>query len=256
MNKVYIYIKDKKSMDITKIANEVAKTGLKIKAIKLNPENPFTWASGYRMPIYNDNRMHLWYPQNRKLILDGFLGLMSEDGFYTGQPYDFIAGTSTAGIPHAEKLADNRYKPLVYVRDKPKDHGLKNQIEGIDAESDLQGKIGILIEDLISTGGSSVAAVQALRDANAFCNHCYSIFSYGFDKPFQMFVGIIPFDEKQGRKLNSPCIVRSILTYNTLLQVALETKEINDSQAEMLAEWRSDPFNWGEKRGFPKVEKK
>lgn len=243
-------------MDVERAGREIAKAGLEIKAIKLNPDNPFTWASGFRMPIYNDNRMFLWYPKHRELIMSGFLGLMVEDGFYTGKSYDFIAGTSTSGIPWATLLADNRGKPIVYVRDKPKDHGLKNQIEGIDAESDLKGKIGILIEDLISTGGSSVAAVQALRDANGVCNHCFSIFNYGFDKPKKMFATTVPYDEKQGRQLTYSCIQKSILTYDTLLQVATETGYINQQQAAMLAEWRADPFNWGEKHGFPKVEKK
>lgn len=240
----------------SEIAREVAKAGLKINAIKLNPNNPFTWASGYRMPIYNDNRMFLWCHDYRRLILEGFLGLMFVDGFNSNKSYDFIAGTSTAGIPWASSLADNRFKPLVYVRDKPKDHGLRNQIEGIDAESDLQGLSGILIEDLISTGGSSVAAVQAIRNANGVCNNCYSIFNYGFDKPVQMFAGEVPYDEKQGKKLDTACAVKSILTYDTLIQVAIETGYINKAQAKMLAEWRTDPFNWGEKRGFPKVEKK
>ena len=234
----------------------IARAGLEIKAIKLSPDNPFTWASGFRMPIYNDNRMFLWHPENRKLILNGFLGLMFYEGFYTGKPYDFIAGTSTAGIPWATLLADNSIKPTVYVRDKPKDHGLKNQIEGIDAESDLQKKVGILIEDLISTGGSSVAAVQALRDANGVCNHCFSIFNYGFDTPAEMFAGQVPYDKDGKRKLTTPCIQKSILTYDTLLQVATETRYINAQQAAMLAEWRTNPFTWGEKRGFPKVEKK
>lgn len=243
-------------MNVKTISGEIAKAGLEIKAIKLNPDNPFTWASGYRMPIYNDNRMFLWYPKHRELVRDGFLGLMLDEGFYSGKPYDFIAGTSTSGIPWAEKLADNRWMPVVYVRDKPKDHGLKNQIEGIDAESDLQGKIGILIEDLISTGGSSVAAVQALRDANGVCNHCFSIFNYGFETPKQMFAGVVPYDKEGKRKLTIPCIQKSVLTYDTLLQVATETGYINEQQAEMLAEWRADPFKWGEKHGFPKVEKK
>jgi orotate phosphoribosyltransferase len=234
----------------------IAKAGLEIKAIKLNPDNPFTWASGYRMPIYNDNRMFLWYPQHRTLVSSGFMGLLQREDLCVPGKIDFIAGTSTAGIPWAEKLGDYTNFPVVYVRDKPKDHGLRNQIEGIDAESDLQGKTGILIEDLISTGGSSVAAVQALRDANGVCNHCFSIFNYGFNTPALMFAGEVPYDKDGKRKLATPCIQKSILTYEVLLQVAKETGYINDQQAKMLAEWRSDPFKWGEKRGFPKGEKK
>jgi len=234
---------------------EVAKAGLEIKAIKLSPDNPFTWASGFRMPIYNDNRMFLWYPQHRQLVVNGFVDQIYHEILNSGNSYDFIAGTSTAGIPWAILLANFLGRPMVYVRDKPKDHGLKNQIEGIDAESDLQGKAGILIEDLISTGGSSVSAVQALRDANAICDNCFSIFNYGFENPIKMFSGEIPY-EKQGKKLSTPCSQKSILTYDPFLQVAVETKYINEEQFAMLREWRTDPFGWGEKHGFPKVEKK
>ncbi len=217
---------------------EIAKAGLEINAIKLRPDNPFTWASGFRMPIYNDNRMFLFFPEHRKLIAEGFTNLVKDI------PYEVIAGTSTSGIPPATTLADSLNKPMIYVRDKPKDHGLKNQIEGIDAESDLQGRKVILIEDLISTGGSSARAVQNIRDANGNCDYCISIFNYGLDKAVQAF-----------DTLNPKCEVRSLLNYETLLETAKETGYINDQQAEMLAGWRADPFGWGEKHGFPKVER-
>jgi len=217
---------------------ELAKAGLDINAIKLRPDDPFTWASGYRMPIYNDNRMFLFFPEHRKLIREGFINLVKDI------PYEVIAGTSTSGIPPATTLADSLGKPMIYVRDKPKDHGLKNQIEGIDAEYDLQRRKVVLIEDLISTGGSSARAVQAIRDANGECNYCVSIFNYGLDKAVQAFDSLDP-----------RCEVRSLLTYDTLLEVAKETGYINNQQEKMLAEWREDPFGWGEKHGFPRVEK-
>jgi orotate phosphoribosyltransferase len=219
---------------------QIAIAGLDINAIKLRPDNPFTWASGFRMPIYNDNRMFLFHPEHRGLLARGFEEILQSEEI----PYEVIAGTSTAGIPPATTLADYLKKPMIYVRDKPKGHGLQNQIEGIDAESDLQGRKVVLVEDLISTGGSSARAVQAIRDANGDCNYCVSIFNYGLDKAVQAFEG-----------LNPRCEVRSLLTYDTLLEVAKETGYINEQQAEMLAEWRADPFNWGEKHGFPKVEK-
>lgn len=220
------------------MGREIAKAGLGINAIKLRPDNPFTWASGYRMPIYNDNRMFLFFPEHRKLIRESFTNLIEDI------PYEVIAGTSTAGISPATILADFLGKPMIYVRDKPKGHGLKNQIEGIDAESDLQGRKVVLIEDLISTGGSSARAVQAIRDANGICNYCLSIFNYGLDKATQAF-----------DSLNPKCEVKSLLTYDVLLKVAKETNYINDKQTEMLAEWRADPFGWGKKYGFPKVER-
>lgn len=217
---------------------EIAKAGLNINAIKLRPNDPFKWSSGYRMPIYNDNRMFLFFPDHRKLIREGFTNLIKDI------PYEVIAGTSTSGIPPATTLADSLGKPMIYVRDKPKDHGLKNQIEGIDAEYDLQKRKVVLIEDLISTGGSSARAVQAIRDANGECNYCVSIFNYGLDKAVQAFDSLDP-----------RCEVRSLLTYDTLLEVAKETGYINDQQEKMLAEWRANPLGWGEKHGFPRVEK-
>jgi orotate phosphoribosyltransferase len=217
---------------------EIAKAGLNINAIKLRPNDPFTWASGYRMPIYNDNRMFLFDDKDRKLITKGFYDLAN------GLPFSVIAGTSTSGIPWGALLANEFKSPFIYVRDKPKDHGLKNQIEGIDAESDLEGHVVILIEDLISTGGSSARAVQGIRDANGICNYCLSIFNYGLDKASKVF-----------NNLDPECEVRSLLTYDTLLEIAKETGYIDTQQAKMLAEWRADPFGWGEKYGFPKVER-
>jgi len=192
------------------------------------------------MPIYNDNRMFLASPKYRELILNAFENLLKTEGI----SFDIIAGTSTSGIPPATTLADSLQKPLIYVRDKPKGHGLRNQIEGIDAESDLEGKEVILIEDLISTGGSSARAVQAIRDANGVCKYCISIFSYGLGKANNAF-----------EKLDEPCEVISLLDYDTLLKTAKQEEYINQNQTEMLAEWRRDPFNWGEKHGFPKIIK-
>lgn len=219
---------------------QIAKAGLEIKAIKLRPNDPFTWASGFRMPIYNDNRMFLFQSEHRAMFAESFRDYLKSESI----GYDVIAGTSTAGIPPATTLADLTGKPLIYVRDKPKGHGLKNQIEGIDAESDLQGRRVVLIEDLISTGGSSAAAVQAIRDANGECNHCLSIFNYGLDKADEVFGNLKP-----------KCNVGSLLTYDTLLEVAKETGYIDGQQTKMLSKWRADPFGWGEKHGFPKVEK-
>ena len=234
---------------------EIAKRALEIGAIKLSPENPFTWASGFRMPIYNDNRMHLWYPENRNMIIQGFCQLL-ERADLSSDDYDFIAGTSTSGIPWTSLLSCQLpQKPMVYIRDKPKDHGLKNRIEGIDTDSDLKGLNGILIEDLISTGGSSVSAVQAIRDANGQCNHCLSIFTYGFPNPQKMFSGELAYD-KEGHKLATPCNTLSILDYKTLLEAASEMKLFDERNLSILKEWESDPFNWGQKHGSPPVERK
>lgn len=226
------------------IARDLAKAALEIKAIKLNPEEPFTWASGFRMPIYNDNRMLLANYHHRQMVMKGFYNAIMHGEHGEGFPYEIIAGTSTSGIPHATTLADAMAAPLIYVRDKPKGHGLQNQIEGIDADKDLGQRIVILIEDLISTGGSSARAVKAIRNANGECDTCLSIFNYGLKKAEEVFEEIAP-----------GCRVQSLLTYDTLLEVAKETGYITEDQVQTLAEWREDPFGWGEKRGFPKVEK-
>lgn len=224
-------------------AREVARLGLEIGALKLRPNDPFTWASGFRMPIYNDNRMFLFEPQNRELVLDALFEAAGE--VKVDRESVIIAGTSTAGIPWGVRVADMIYADFVYVRDKPKDHGLRNQIEGIDSERSLEGRPVILIEDLISTGGSSVKAVQALRDAKGDCRNCLSIFSYGLTEADRLFEALTP-----------QCEVRSVLTYPVLIDVAAKEGYINDAQTRMLEEWRQDPFGWGEKRGFPKAEKK
>ncbi len=213
----------------------IAQAGLEIEAIKLRPDNPFQWASGSRMPIYNDNRMFLYHPEHRRMITDGFEALIKNEAV----DYEIVAGTSTAGIPHGLSLADRLNTPFIYIRDKPKGHGLKNRIEGIDAEKDLEGKKVIVIEDLISTGGSSARAVQAVRDAHGDCDYCLSIFNYGLDKAVEAFDSLDP-----------KCNVRSLLTYDLLLEVAKDTGYLTDDQIEVLREWRKDPFGWGEKRGF------
>lgn len=221
-------------------AVRLAEAGLKIHAMKLNTEKPFQWASGYFMPIYNDNRMFLFYPEYRNLIVNGFLGLIKSNNI----PIDIVAGTSTAGIPHGALLASTLNLPFIYIREKPKAHGLKNQIEGIDADKDLGGKKVIVIEDLISTGGSSAKAVQAVRDANGVVDYCLSIFSYNLLTAVNEF-----------SKLENPCKVLSILDYDTLIDTAIRIGYVTPKEQEALKGWRYDPFEWGEKRGFARIVK-
>ena len=221
-------------------AKELAELALKIGAIKLSVDKPFTWASGYHMPIYNDNRLLLSQPNARKLVAEAFRHLLTRDEI----EFDLVAGTATAGIPHATTLADLLGCPLIYVRDKPKDHGMKNQIEGIAEEKGLEGKRVVVIEDLISTGGSSVKAVQAVRQAGGKCNRCLGIFSYGFKEGRQAFESLEP-----------PCQLLVILTYTQLLHIAGENGSLKKEEIEILKDWSLDPFAWGEKHGFPKVSK-
>ena len=156
---------------------------------------------------------------------------------------EVVAGTATAGIPHGALLADLLSLPYIYIRDKPKAHGLKNRIEGLDAESDLGGKRVVVIEDLISTGGSSARAVEAVREANGDSNWCLSIFSYGLEKAAEQFAALSP-----------PCEFTSLLTFPVLLDVARDGGFLTEDQIALLADWREDPFVWGEKNGFPKAD--
>jgi orotate phosphoribosyltransferase len=224
---------------ITDLSRRIAEKGLSIGAIKLNPDNPFQWASGYRMPIYNDNRMFLFYPEMRQVIARGLADIIEG----TGIQVEVVAGTATAGIPHGAILADLLLLPYIYIRDKPKGHGLKNRIEGIDAESDLGNRKVVVIEDLISTGGSSARAVEAVREANGDCNWCLSIFSYGLEKAAEQFEALDP-----------SCSFDSLLTFPMLLDVARSGDFLSEDQIALLSDWREDPFGWGEKNGFPKAK--
>lgn len=245
---------------MTSLSETIAYLALRTDAIKLNPDNPFQGASGYRMPIiYNDNRMFLGSAQARDSVRAGFLEEIGEtlgiNPLTPGASSWVIAGTSTAGIPWAYAIADKTRGPMVYIRAKPQDRGMGNQIEGIDAEKDLEGRRVIVIEDLISTGESSVAAVQAVRDANGACGHCFSIFNYGFLEAEEMFSGKRPYDKEGKKFLSFPCVAKSILTYDTLLRVARDYHYLKPDQVKMIEEWRKDPRGWGEKRGFPRVIK-
>ena len=238
-------------MPYTSFDRQIAEGSLQIGSIKLRPEEPFLWASGFYMPIYNDNRMNLFYPEKRDRILAAF-----EEAIRTNQiPYEIVAGTSTAGIPWGALKASRSGSPFIYIRDKAKDHGLQNRIEGIDSDQDLAEKKVILFEDLVSTGGSSVSAVQGIRDARGDIDNTLCIFSYGLDEAMEMFEGKRPYDKKGEATLEKPCRLHSLLTYEVLLDVAIETGYINDKQAEILVEWRTDPFNWGEKHGFAPIKK-
>ena len=229
----------------------IAEYGLKNGAIKLSPEKPFQWASGFFMPIYNDNRIFLRNPEHMSVIAEEFETLIHDNNITC----DVIAGTATAGIPHATLLAHVMNKSMIYIRDKPKEHGLKNRIEGIHADETLEGRKVLVIEDLISFGGSSAKAVQAVRDAKGTADYCLSVFSYGLSEAAEIFAGKKPYD-KEGGVLSSPCKALSLLTYDTLLNVAVSTGYISAGEQDMLKEWRKDPAGWGTKHGFPPVDKK
>lgn len=208
-------------------ARNLAHIALEIGAIKLNPENPFTWASKYRMPIYNDNRLFLGNADHRVLVGQGLKNILTRENI----PVDVIAGIATAGIPPATTLANLLQTPLIYVRPKPKEHGIQNQIEGVLKNSQSV----VVVEDLISTGESALKAVKTVRQAGATINHCLCIFNYKFIEA-----------EKSFEKAN--CNLHSLLTFPTLLECAEQQKAITPEQVTFLRDWHKNPFKLGKER--------
>jgi orotate phosphoribosyltransferase len=206
-------------------AHKVAEFLLQIKAVKLQPENPFTWASGLKSPIYCDNRKTLSYPQIRTYIRQHFVEKINE---HFSKP-DVIAGVATGGIAQGALVAQEMGLPFVYVRSEAKKHGMTNMIEG-DVES---GQNVVVIEDLISTGGSSLKAVKALREKGCNVRGMAAIFTYGFDEAVQNFK-------------KEKCVLETLTTYDTLITVALQKEYITEKDIKSLQKWRSNPAGWGE----------
>jgi orotate phosphoribosyltransferase len=205
------------------MASKVAAMLLQIQAIRLSTEKPFNWSSGWKSPIYCDNRLSLSYPEIRKSIRDGLVQAIREN-FFTAES---IAGVATAGIPQGTLVADALELPFIYVRPKPKDHGMENLIEG----KVIRGQKVVVVEDLVSTGGSSLKAVQALREAGVEVLGMVSIFNYGFDIATRNFY-----------EANVSLI--SLSDYNSLLKCALDLKYITEAQVISLKAWRVDPMHW------------
>ena len=207
--------------------NSVKKTAeylLQIKAIKLQPSNPFTWASGWKSPIYCDNRKTLSFPEVRSYIRDSFAELVKE--LYPQA--DLIAGVATGAIAHGALAADKLGLPFIYVRSGVKEHGLGNQIEGYFEP----GQKVVVIEDLISTGGSSLSAVKALREAGCNVLGMIAIFTYEFKKASDGFAA-------------ENCTLNTLSTYSVLVDTAVKTGYIGQSEVETLKKWRVDPSSWG-----------
>lgn len=204
-------------------ASSIASLLLKIQAIKLNTEKPFTWASGLKSPIYCDNRLSLSFPEVRSAIKKSLVNAIHEN--YPA--VEVIAGVATAGIPQGALVADALNLPFVYVRSSPKNHGLENLVEGKISKNQ---KV-VTVEDLISTGGSSLKAVEALRNAGADVLGMVSIFTYGFDIARSNFY-------------NANVSLVSLSDFSHLLSVALETGYIKQEQLTLLKAWRFDPASW------------
>lgn len=205
------------------IASQVASQLLKIEAIRLQPEKPFTWASGWKSPIYCDNRLSLSYPKVRNFIKESLTEAIKANF----PKVEAIAGVATAGIPQGALIADEMELPFLYVRSKPKGHGMENMIEG----KVTPGQKVVVVEDLVSTGGSSLKAVQDLKHAGFEVLGMVAIFTYGFDIAAQNF-------EEAGIKLIC------LSDYAAMLPQALEKNYIDDFALTSLVEWRENPAAW------------
>ncbi|MBC2855730.1 MAG: orotate phosphoribosyltransferase [Cetobacterium sp.] len=201
---------------------KVARALLSTEAVRLNVETPFTFVSGIKSPIYCDNRKMIGFPEERKVIVKEFIKKLEQKDF------DIIAGTATAGIPWAAFIATEMNKPMSYIRGEKKAHGAGRQIEG----ADFAGKKVVVIEDLISTGGSSIKAVDAAREAGATEVEVLAIFSYEFDKAYNNFKSAgIPWE--------------SLSNFSTLIQVAEDEKYLTKEDAETASKWNKTPDTWG-----------
>lgn len=208
------------------VALKVADFLLQIKAIKLQPQKPFTWASGWKSPIYCDNRITLSYPAVRTFIRQCLTEVINEEF----GDVNLIAGVATAGIPQGVLVAQELGLPFVYVRSAPKEHGMNNMIEGEVAS----GQRVIVVEDLVSTGKSSLKAVDALRAVGCEVIGMVSIFNYGFK-----------IAEENFKKAN--CKFTSLSDYSFLIEQALNSGFITEKDVEQLKSWREDPENWNVK---------
>jgi len=205
------------------IEKQIAKQLLQINAIKLNPAKPFTWASGWKSPIYCDNRKTLSFPAVRSFIRDSFTELIRNK--YSD--VQGIAGVATGAIAHGVLVAEKMNLPFVYIRSSAKSHGLENLIEG-HCEP---GQKFVVVEDLISTGGSSISAVNALRNAGCIVSGMAAIFTYGFKTSVDNF-------------LAAKCDLDTLSNYESLVTIASEIGYIHDNEIATLKEWRLSPQTW------------
>ena len=204
-------------------AKVVAEKLLQVNAVKLNPENPFTWASGWKSPIYCDNRKVLSFPFIRDYIKSELCNVV----FEKFPDAELLAGVATAGIAWGAMVADQLKLPYIYVRPKPKEHGLGNQIEGF-YES---GQKVVVIEDLVSTGKSSLRVIDILKESGLEIAGMVSIFTYGFPIASEMFT-------------RAGVIYYPLTDYPTLIELAAEKRIITSDQMEILLKWRDDPGGW------------
>jgi orotate phosphoribosyltransferase len=207
-------------MTTVSISDQVAKSLLQIKAVALSPNDPFIWASGMRSPIYCDNRLTISYPEIRDLIAEGFVQVIKEQF----GDVDVIAGAATGGVPHAAWVAQKMNKPMIYVRSSAKKHGKGNMIEGVLHE----GQRVVVIEDLISTGGSVLNVVEGVREAGGHVTGVAAIFTYEFQKATDNFAAAdVPF--------------ATLSNYSALLPIAVAENYVSEADLELLKKWKEAP---------------
>ncbi len=209
--------------NLNEVEQKVAESLLQIKAIKLQPKSPFTWASGWRSPIYCDNRVTLSHPSIRTYIRQKLSQLIQEEF----GSIDMVSGVATAGIPQGVLVAQDLGLPFSYVRSSAKDHGRQNLIEG----EVMSGQRVVVVEDLVSTGKSSLQAVKALREVGCNVVGLVSIFTYGLDVATENFA-------------EAKCPLFSLCDYNALIKVAVEKSYVLESEIELLEQWRRNPAAW------------
>ncbi|MCY4780171.1 orotate phosphoribosyltransferase [Sphingobacterium sp. UT-1RO-CII-1] len=209
--------------NLNEVEQKIAESLLQIKAIKLQPKNPFTWASGWKSPIYCDNRITLSHPAIRTYIRQNLAELI-HDEFGS---VEMISGVATAGIPQGVLVAQDLGLPFTYVRSSAKGHGRQNLIEG----EVISGQRVVVIEDLVSTGKSSLQAVEALREAGCTVVGLVCIFTYGFDVAAENFA-------------EAKCPIYSLCDYESLIKVAVKNSYVLESEVSLLEQWRRDPANW------------
>lgn len=211
------------------ISLKVAKLLLELDAVTLSPNKPYQYASGIFSPVYTDCRVLMAYPAKRRLIRDLYIEAIQKSGV----EFEVVAGTATAGIPHAAWIADKLSLPMVYVRGKAKDHGKENLMEGIIKKDQK----AIVVEDLISTGESAINSVNAVRSAGGKISYVFSIITYGIKKA-----------ERSFRQNNLKLI--SLTNFQSVVEKAKQMEYINEDEMQLILDWIADPISWGKKMGF------
>lgn len=208
---------------------QVAQALLTAKAVRFSPREPFTFKSGILSPIYVDNRVLPYYPVQWRQIISGFQFAIGASGI----AFDVIAGVETAGIPHSAALSYSMKRPSVFVRKQEKDHGTGQRVEG----GEVKDKRVLLIEDLVTTGGSSLSGVIGLREAGAIVEDCLTIITYSFQDALDAFT-------EAGVRMTA------LTTFPILAEMAREQEAFGDDELRLIYDWLADPFGWAEKHGF------